>query len=342
MNTKRIFYITSYFHLLIVDSIIEYENLPEDSFFFVTSRGLKLPQRYSDKLLYDSSLGHFKYRVDLYKKEKKRFQSFFKDSRVVIYSPYQLTFPDIWYFDEYHFFEEGFSAYTLNWERHVPFKAKLVTWSKVLLINIFFPFANKKIKGLILGNTYTSLKLRKKANLYGNDKAFVHYHLDNNLKKVSIPIAKHEVSCDINNSIILVCDCLSGTNRHLDSDKYLLVLQDTLSNLDINGKSVYVKLHPSDYKNEVVLNKIKSVLPNSVPEFINDNLEEIAVADRCNTFVGTSSTILFFAPMLGKSNKSISFARILAEKDDVFERFLNKYGSVEKFVVIFSQNADCL
>lgn len=341
-KTKHIFYIASYFHLLMVESIISYEKLPKDSIFFITCRGTKLPEKYKDKLLYDGTNRHFKYRLQLYKREKINIQNFFKESRIVSYQSYQLAFPDFWLFDEYHFFEEGLSAYGDNWVKRISFKQKVTMWGKCMLTNVLFPFADRRIKGFIMGNVFTSFKLKHKANLYANEKAFAYYDLNPNLRKVVVPMSKQDASSDIKNSIILVCDCLTGSNCHLSPEKYLSALSDTLSGIDLKGKKVYAKLHPSDFKNENVQNSIKNVLPNVIPQFFNDNLEEIAVSDLGNTFIGTSSTILFFAPILGKTNKSISFARRLASSDDVFDRFLGLFGSTERFVELFSQNVECL
>lgn len=341
-KTKHLFYITSNFHLLMSESIIQYKKLPVDSIFFVTSRGIKLPEKYAGKLLYDGTLGHFMYRVKLYRREKKRFQEFFGDARIVSYNSYQLAFPDYWLYDEYHFFEEGLSAYGHNWVKRITFKKRMATHAKFVLVNLLFPFASKKIKGFVLGNTFTSFKLKHKASLYSNEKAFVFYDLNPKLTKVVVPIVKQDSNCAIKDSVIMVCDCLSGTNKHLDADKYLEVLKETLSQMDMTGRKMYVKLHPSDYKNEVVQNSIKAVLPDITPVFFNENLEVIAASDSGNTFIGTSSTILFFAPVLGKSNNSISFARKLAKTDPVFDRFLSLFGSTDKFVELFSQNVECI
>ena len=345
-KTKNLFYITSYFHLLMAESIIQFKKLPEDSIFFVTSRGTKLPAKYADKLLYDGTLGHFMYRLKLYKKEKKRFKDFFKDSRVVSYNSFQLAFPDFWLYDEYHFFEEGLSAYGHNWVKRITLKNKVTTYAKFALVNLLFPFASKKIKGFILGNTFTSFRLKHKANLFANEKAFNFYDLNPNLTKVVTPIAKQDSKCGIKDSVILVCDCLSGTNKHLDAEKYLDILKDTLSSMDLKGKQMYVKLHPSDYRNDSVQNSIKAVIKaviqNITPQFFNENLEEIAVSNQGNTFIGTSSTILFFAPVLGRTNYSISFARKLAINDPIFDRFLSLFGSTDHFVELFSQNVECL
>ncbi len=340
----NLFYIESYFHLLVVDQIINVNKLPIESCFFVTERGVILPKRYEKRLLYDGAQSGLLKRVELYYKKRKILKNEFGRKEICAYIPFQYFFPSKLYFTEYRFFEEGFSAYYPK--EFVEDKARRRRgFLKSLFVSLLLPFSSKLIKGLISGISCDSSQLIKTKLYRLSDDAYK--SLDKNsyfdVETIGIKYRDSSIYSEIHDAIVIVADRISSQGRPFFIENYLFILKQTVEILHKDLKRpLYVKLHPADYKNGSSKKIILEELSQYKPVLITENLENLAIANYDNVFVGTNSTVLYYAPILGDSNRSISFARQLAEKDTKYAEFLNGWGGIEKFIKILSNQVECL
>lgn len=345
MEDLHLFYVESNFHLILAESFIESKRIDASDVLFVTHRGVKLPTRYKANLLYDGTISQFKERVQLYRKDKERFRKLFKNRKVCSYSPFQFLFPRVRYFAEYNLLEEGFSAYSLSKEVDRK-KALQYELFKAFYIGLSFPFASRNIKGFLMGISYSSSKPASHTKLLvSNGNAYGHYDFGDRVDKQIVPISGTDCDKAIRGQRILVLDRMSKKGRPFDDNIYLSVLKEALSRLGINNQSILVKLHPADSTSDShvkkrVFDTLSEIGVSSV--FMDYNLEELALGNNNNTFIGSNSTILYYAPIFGNTNKSVSFSRLLAVSDKQYARFLEGWGGVENFCGIFSKEVDCL
>lgn len=345
MKELHLFYVESNFHLIIAEGFIENEDIKKADCLFVTHRGVRLPKTYSDCLLYDGTISQFKERVHLYKKNKKYYNELFKNRRVYSYAPFQFLFPTIRYFSEYNLMEEGFSAYSVP---KVISNAKAIRYElfKALYINLLFPFASKNVKGFLMGMSYSSPKAKRQTSLLvSNAGAYEKIDLGKKVRKVVVPINRTEDTTSIKGQIIIVLDRLSKKGRPFDDNTYLSVLKDVMTQLGYKANKILVKLHPADSRMGIEAKSRVEKLLNDIgitPIFIDTNLEEVALSNAHNTFIGTNSTLLYYAPVFGKTNKSISFSRVLSNADEQYSHFLEKWGGTERFCELFSKQVKCL
>ena len=345
MEDLHIFYVESYFHLLLAESYIADEGIDASHVFFVTHRGVKLPPCYKERLLYDGTESQFKDRVKMYRKDRKRYQVLFRNKRVCSYSPFQFFFPRVRFFEEYNLIEEGFSAYFIP--REISGKKALgYELFKALSISVLFPFASKNIKGFLMGISYSSPKASRPTKLLvSNGEAYGKYDFGKWVKKQIVPVTLLADRTTIRERTILVMDRLSKKGRPFDDSTYLSVLKGVLARLGLGHQNLLVKLHPADLSIEKeVKDRVYTILVEMgiTPTFVEDNLEELALSDNSIIFIGTNSTSLFYAPIFGRTNRSISFARILAKADKQYAQFLENWGGTERFCEIFSRQVECL
>lgn len=342
-SSVSIFFIESYFHLLVADQIIKSKKLSIETCFFITERGTQLPLSYYNHLIYDGSKTGILTRVKLYYKNKALWSRLFAKQEITVFLPFQYYFPSKLYFAKYCFFEEGFSAYA---NRSLP-REKLSRKAgiiKELISGITLPFATKNIKGIVSGITNDTNKPCQSTIFRLSDYAYKGLNgIENiDLETITIDNSKPFSKSDIYDSLVVVLDRLSANGRPFDDKKYLDILYSTLHQTYNYNKKMFVKMHPADYKSECESKRVLDKLACFSPELINENLENLAICNNSNTFIGTNSTILYYAPILGNSNKSISFARLLAKEDAHYSAFLNAWGGVEEFCKIFSNQVKCL
>jgi hypothetical protein len=155
-------------------------------------------------------------------------------------------------------------------------------------------------------------------------------------------VSKKELN--IANSNVLVLDRFSAEGRPYALNNYIDSLRETFSKVNLSEKPLYVKLHPADGNNEEIKRTVGELLSSYVSDYsyYEDSLEDIALNDNNNTFIGSNSTVLFYAPVWGRTNRAVSFVRILAEKDNDYKSFLMRWGGVEAFCRLFSNNVVCL
>ena len=280
----------------------------------------------------------------MFLKEKDRIKKLLNGKLIVSFSPFQYCHPVKRYFAEYKFIEEGFSAYT-NKQHYSTLKAKLKEIFKVVFINVRFPFQSKNVKGFLIGSDFSCKASKKYEIIVCSEDAFNRGTKDGLLQKCIVPISEDmKGESHIKDSYVLVMDRLNPIGRPYEKDNYLAVLKDFLLSLQSTNKQFFAKIHPSDFGNDVVKEElIRFFLSTGLNiEIIEDNLEIIALSDNNNTFIGTNSTIQYYAPIFGRSNKSISFARLLAQVDSKYASFLEGWGGVDEFCYLFSKQVKCI
>lgn len=344
MQKIYLFNLTSNFHLLLALSYIRYKEIDIRDTLFVTFRGVRLPNRIKDRLLFDSSSTTFMGRWKMFLKEKERIKKLINGKKIISFSPYQYSHPFKRYYHEYNFIEEGFSAYT-NKNHKGTAKDVLKEIIKVLFINLRFPFQSKNVKGFLIGSDFSFKASHGYEIIVCSDDAFSRSVNDGYMRKCVVPISPElRGKAVVKGSFIVVMDRISPTGRPFDKNNYLKVLNETLITLGLPHTHLYVKMHPSDFGNRDITDEVKTFFNSAGIDaiFTDDNLESIALTDSNNTFIGTNSTILYYAPVFGKSNSSISFARKLAHVDDDYSAFLNGWGGVDEFCELFSKKVQCL
>lgn len=342
MNKVYIFYIYSNFHLLIADNIIINYKIPQNNILFITSRGIKLPDKYADCFLYDNQQLGFWGRIRWCYQNRSFIRERIGGSYACVFFPFRKVFPSKRYFDDYIFFEEGFSAYGPKRPECDTF-AVVKEHLKFLLIDILMPFFDRKAKGLIAGISACTNNFSKGHLIKLSKLAYPGF---DNMDGLDVQILTNFKGSgngrDISNSLIVVMDRLSSAGRPFNVNTYLDLLKEAILKISTVGEKLYVKMHPADFITGDTRNLVTDTLSDYNMMLIYDNLENLASCNRSNTFLGTNSTILYYAPILGPSNRSVSFARQLAEKDGEYCEFLGIWGGVDAFCDLFSENVDCV
>lgn len=338
----HLFYIESHFHVLVVDQIIQSNSLGLDECYFVTERGTVLPERYRNHLVYDGTTKSLFTRIRQYYSGQLKLKQLSKE-KICAYMPFQFFFPSKRYFNKYMFFEEGFSAYSLRTIASYDERSGK-RFVKRLIICLSLPFARKNTKGLIAGIFNDGIKPFETTLYRLSDDAYKGMENVKGIDVETIQINNNKpfVSSEIRNAMVVVMDRLSPKGRPFDDVIYLKVLVEALNKCYDSSRKMYVKLHPSDYKNEAAKERIELLLSAFHPVLFDESLENLAICNQNNTFFGSNSTVLYYAPILGSSNKSISFSRILAEKDETYRRFLNNWSRTEGFIKLFKKQVEIL
>lgn len=337
----HLFYIESYFHLLVVDQIIRAKELPFADCYFVTERGTKLPECYLEHQIYDGNTEDLFSRIKHHYSGELNLKELY-GKEICAYLPFQFYFPSKRYFAKYVFFEEGFSAYS---PRQIPEKGRRSRRSvtKEWIIKLTMPFARKNVKGIVGGiscdsnRPFETILYRLSDEAYrglGHEKSIT---LET-IKAVNRPFERSE----INNAMVVVMDRLTSQGRPFDDKEYLDVLADAIRKCYDSKRKMYVKLHPADSRNKEASERIMECLSPYSPVLITENLENLAVCNQGNMFFGSNSTVLYYAPILGDSNKSVSFARMLSQKDEQYCSFLANWGGTEEFCKLFGKEVECL
>lgn len=345
MNKLYLFYVESNFHLLLSLSYISSINLSKEDVLFVTHRGVVLPKEYSDRLLYDGTECRFKERITTYNQNKKRIKKLLCNRNVVAFSPFQFRFPICTFFRDYGFIEEGFSAYMCN-VRHAGIRERVGEFVKLSIVNLLFPFAPRNVKGYVMGVSYSKNSSRKRKEIVvSHEAAYSLKKYTPYLRKIVVPIHTVESQqTEIKNSVIIIMDRLNSFGRPFDRNNYLAVLKNVIKELELYCRKTYIKMHPSDFKHPESVDVAREFFSkNGIPFMMaNYNLESIALSNNNNTFIGANSTILYYAPIFGNTNKSISFSKLLASVDESYSAFLEGWGGTEKFCELFAKQVTIL
>ena len=340
MNKKlHLFYIGSYSHLIIADAIINEKNIPLDSVVFVTYRGVRLPKCYARNLLFDES--YLSSRMKFFLKNFNRLNKIIKNKNICGYFPFQQEFPVKKMFSEYCFFEEGLSAYDTSINYKVFNKKRYL--HQEIKNKILSLFLSRNMRGLYYGKTNGSP--------FSIDCTLISLTKDA-YKNVLIENCKHEVvhfagkplnTSTIKDSVIIVMDSTHASDRMVNADNYLQILADVLKEYDFCARKIYLKLHPDNHKDmDSALSVINRYLSFIEYKVIDESLEDIALSNQHNTFISNHSTILFYAPIYGDTNVSISYARINAERDNVYNNWIQRWGGIDGLVELLKKQVKCL
>ncbi len=341
MKTIHLFYIQSNFHILVVEGIIRHEKIKPEDVYYITQRNVKHPER--GTLLYDESGRGFGGRISFFFKQKHLLRLLLRNNQVCAYFPFDYYFPLCKPYDKTAFFEEGLSSYACA-SREGIVKRYVNSLFKVIIVTLLMPFASTNERGFLIESCNTRRKPEHNMRLFSFSSDAYKSVQSDKVEKVFVKTDASKKDLTISDSNILVLDRFSASGRPFALNNYIDSLKETFSQVKLSDKSLYVKLHPADGNNDEVKHIVSDLLSGYVTDFTfyEDSLEDIALNDNGNTFIGSNSTVLFYAHVWGHSNKAVSFVRLLAEKDDDYKSFLMRWGGVEAFCRLFSNNVTCL
>lgn len=328
MKTIHIFHIRSNFHLILAQNIISKNKINND-FYFVVKRNVNLKGINPKNILKINNKKLFNFWDKLM---CQNLPYFLNDKNIYIktYLPFFNQYPN-YLQGEINFFEEGFSAYS-NCRSLNP-KFKLIEFFKstlrFLIVNILFFFKSKRKKKFILGPLYfyVNFKSNKKFNYYTlNDKVDVSGFPNLNLEVLKIN--KLTSSNKFSNKCIIVLDRITHP-KNFEINNYIKIISKMIND-NKKFKNIYVKFHPFDSEREKTYFYNNFLFKYNKIVMIDDSLEDIAISNENVLFLGTNSTMIFYASLIG-NNMSISYAKYLAEIDFKYSKFLEFWGSKNRF-----------
>lgn len=349
MGNKYLFWLASDFHYIIAQTIINKRKIDRDKVYYVFQYGreIQIGQDESRCTLYDGDLSSFKERILFYIKKRKQVLSFFKGVKLYSFYPFRYALPRYYYFAEYSFFEEGLSSYRET-TPVILMKERVNEIFRSLIVNLLFFYEDRNIKGYLVGFGFTRKEAKRTTNMYClSNSAFPQNHDSNIIKVVCFPslrdnLFRYKLP---NGSFVIVLDRYSPKGRVYSLENYSMCLNKEIDYLLNNNVSeVWLKLHPVDNNNPDALEFFRCQFEDrgiSTMVF-NGKLEFLALQDLQTTFVGTNSTILFYAPLLGKSNNSVSVFKALVRIDSRYQKFIDTFGGPQQFEFLMSQNAECI
>lgn len=334
---KNVFFVRSDFQYLFCKSLIHYKGIEKQYCYFACDRGVKVDDGFSECFLYQNGYNRsFVKRILFYFYNRKKIVTFEKGCRIVRYLPFSLKYPR-YYGDEIVFFEEGFSAYS-NCRVLYNKRLHISETIKHILISLLFPFADIFIKSYLLGDNYSGTKPFYKTSIYTCSN-MSYRNIDNPLiVKYVIPFNSFSVGqmeyYIPNGSYVLVLDRFSPFGRPFDIDNYIKCIRyiiDDIQKKDVD--KIWVKFHPSDFNNNVSRDLFWEIVKESSMkvELFDGRLEYLAIQNICIHFVGTISTALYYAPILGNTNASLSYAKVLASMDKKYSDFAANWGANEAY-----------
>lgn len=346
-KSKHIFFVQSDFHYMICRSIIKENGLKEADCYFVCKRGIQV----------EKGIQTYPFPIDgglkYYLLHRKEIDTFYKGCEVTTYTPFRFLFPKKKYIKDVVFFEEGLSSYRLKEEvikeLHANDKYKKLKKNiKYLLRPIIMSLVNKYSRGFVAGlfdNNEIS-PLYQTTIYVCSPQAYEYWDhplLNRNLLKIDVDKSeKYDVP---KGSFFLVLERFSG-NQTYTHDSYMRCVRAMIEYcVDHNMTEVWTKFHPADWNNkEKALQELNYCAKgfNVKFHFFDGHLEYLALQDDGLCFISISSTILYYAPILGKTNKSVSFVRYLYGIDDNFKKYIQLYGDIDRFVEFFSEEVECL
>ena len=170
METIHIFYIASNFHFSISLEIISLRKIDKKNIIFIKTRGVDIPEKWSDNILKIDNKEIFKFREKFLAayRHDPILNIFDKKNNIIAYIPFFHQIPI--FYKNVVFFEEGFAS-------HCPYvkpnlKYRIIQFSKsilkVLLVYTLFIKYSRSIKIFILGPIYLSIRFNslKEYNYY--------------------------------------------------------------------------------------------------------------------------------------------------------------------------------
>ena len=349
MKDRYFFWIASEFHYIISKSIIIDRGINSQDVYYVCQPGRYINIGTDENIcnLYDGRNTGFISRFLYYLYNKKEVNLFFEGVRIHIFSPFRGTFPIFDFFEECSFMEEGLGAYVIE-EKKTSKKDVLKEMFRYLGVNLLLCFSSRNIKGYVMGIGFSG-RFPKRLAKIACCSPYV-YPKINSTKFVRQVFDLRKVPCYLKYNLpekafVIVLDRFCSKGRVYSIENYRLCVEkeiEYLKNKQIN--SVWLKLHPADDNSKDAFLFFKEIFESNgiIVECFTGILEYLALQDTQTTFIGTNSTILYYAPLLGKTNRSISFFAPLAEKDELYNKFIDRFGGTSVFRDMFSKNVLCI
>ncbi len=339
---KHIFFVWSDFHYIVCKGIIEAYGINPEDCTFVVDRATKVEDGLNQSPIY--GIGHyllFGERVKYFLKNRKHVKAFFRNAKVTVYYPFPFRYPSHTY-NDYVLYEEGLSSYKKVEYNDTNHNAFLLMLRK-LFVFMISPFS-KQIRGYLIGFICQERKPLKKIKLLSFSEDCYQHVQEPLVEKgvISVPRITVEGNDIPENSVVFVLDRISEFGRPFALDNYRDCVVQEIKKLKTEGvKKVYLKYHPQDYNYEGSKGWMENILNEYQMEYaqFNGRLEYLAIQNIGIKFIGTNSTILFYAPILGKTNKSESFYKRLAVRDEQYRVFIEGWDDFEHF---FSKNVKCV
>lgn len=342
---KHIFYIQSDFHYMICKSIIALRKLDNRQCFFVCRRGMTVEEGTNNCDLLEGKNQSFFNRVLYLVFNYEKVKRWFGDGDVVVYLPFRFLYPSRLFVKEIVFYEEGFSAY------------------KTIIPRIKYSFLKQVIKDVFKKSFAFLLGNSARAFLMYTDLTAIAPKFDIKLY-ICTPIAYSAINNPHVRKELLPISCTTTINYNLSPHSYFIVLErfsEAGRTCTLEGykrcvkkmfdyctkqgiHEIWTKFHPADWTNSDALNHLMECNKGYDLDihFFDGRLEFLALQNRGIVFLSTSSTILYYAPILGNKNESLSFCKYLASIDDRYNNFMQSFGGIEKFVEVFSENVNCI
>ena len=348
MNSKiYLFFVWSDFHLLICKNIIKSKNLNSVDCYFKVDRNVKLEDGdiILPSILEDFQKKRILVRPLFYLFNKKRIDSLLKGKKLEVFYPFVLSYT-YRSFCKINYFEEGFSSYITNCS-----PSKISKFSRLKSLIVFhlvnFFFKGEALKSFVGNFCFSDGSPSEKIDIY-TISPYAFSSFNNPLINKIVLDVSWNVTTKYNipyGSYLMVLDRFSEGGRPYSLSNYFKCLRRELSyiqNNDVN--KIWIKFHPADENKEELKFLFYDYVKDGTFTFVEfeGKLEYLAIQDAGISFIGTNSTILYYAPLYGNTNKSISFSRYLASIDSQYEEFMHLYGGIDGFVDIFSKNVECL
>jgi len=340
---KHVFFVSSNFHLTICLGIINEKQISKNDVIFVNSRGCSFPEDLKSNVvnINGSDSFHFKQKLIESLKRSNNIDVFNDNIQFTAYVPFFRQIP-YGFFKDLVFFEEGFSSYSDSLKFSLSFRIIQSTKSfiKSTIVNFLLFGKPDNLKNFVKGPLYSYRK-------FNSNKRFEYYTLSENVARSSF------LNFDIKVLSILpkyLCEDIKHSSLVLVLDRFTAPIPYSISNYIIYIKKIlatygdrfiYVKFHPADFTNTNSRSIIDDLFNSENINYcvIERSLEELALSNRNITFIGTNSTLLFYAPKFGNNN-SISFVKYLSSIDKGYYEFLYMWGGVNKFVDVFKENVE--
>ena len=343
---KHLFLVCSDFQYVICKSIIRENALKTEDCFFVSRRGVKLEK---EDLTYPFPYeGGFWY----YMLHRREVNSFFAGKDISVYVPFRGSFFSK-YVHKMNYFEEGLSIFrdSIKISKGISdgkngkgFVCQVISHLKSILKKILI----KEEALFFVDGFYSDREAEPLENsfLYGCSpyalKQWSHPLLEKRILNIGIePPIKYDVK---EGSYFVVLERFSSSNFY-DLENYKICLRTIFSYLEKWGvEEIWTKFHPADYKNEHAMEEFEKCREgfNLKVHFFDGRLELLALQNINIHFIAENSTILYYAPVLGSTNKSISFVKLMYKLDERYKGLISQYGGMERFVDFFSKNVECL
>lgn len=343
----NLFFLWSDFHYIICKSIIKQYHLDENYCYFIPDRDVKLEDDFKSppSILNKVLNTRFCLRPFVYLKNKKEIDLYLKGRNLTVYTPFVYSFTRyprcnvVWY-------EEGFSSRFIKYDADKDNKINLI--KGFVLYNISRLICKSDARRAFFFGFYSVSNTPREGTTLITTSSRSYSFLTSpfvNKLLLDIDIARKSFYAIPEGSYVLVLDRFIEGGRPFNINTYLQCLKKEIEFVvNRHVKTVWYKFHPADTEEPSSKNLFYDFIKDYDIEFkiFNGKLEFLALQDIGAHFIGTNSTLLYYAPLLGKSNVSFSYSRFLASIDEKYDEFMKNWGGIDDFVEIFSKNVTCV